>query len=1186
MITPYILTLGFIVSCLIIFSVVKIIETYINSRANRFNSDKNYIVYIAIGAILMGFTSLYPTPLILVINAISKKILGSEIEGFSTNPNSTDIFMFLIFVLAICLLVYIAKKSNITPSLIKNFLSSDQQSTHKKESSEKSINSPTPIPMDSPHLYIRVKELFELKHKKEKLVLERKIETNDPNGNVLYGYTEDHMDITIKFIYCDAIASKRISISKQTKIYNRLKGMDINTFIPEASNKNINVHYYYITPKGNVIPNHGLKSFQVWTEDEFLNNLIDFKPYLQDTLISQYENNKLFSATKKEDNQKTLKETFIAPNWTIESQDQTLPKELVNYIDDWITESIPKHLVLLGDYGMGKTSFFKHYAAHLAQEVLSNKTIHRFPVLISLTNTSPMHGGLDKLIEAFVAKNLGVDYALFEKLVQKGKILFLLDSFDEMGYIGTHEQQFEQFNQIWQLATTNNKILISGRPSYFPSQVQLKQSLNIPKKGAETTQTKPYTEVITLETLTQTDIFNYLSIYYPRDASKYNDWLVQNKSLLNLCKRPSMMHIIREMMPELYQKENDFSANEVMSLYLDYWIDRQETKAIRSAFLHHESKKQPFLKEFYTELATSFYLAGQSKEKPEIIIKTLHTFLDNQQEYKFLKDPKNIEGLEREMLSAYFLEINSDDEYKFVHKSFFEFFVAAKIISLVQVNNFKHPLINTTWSSEVIDFTYDVIEQKKQEKKIKFKQPIPSLLIATGSNRFIIWLKIALFKFSNSCFHSNHDDKLHIAILSLIAIFINGTLWFLTNSYIFLALTHIIPSLFLLKIAIEVYEMDEWFKLILTVLLESIIISSFINLFYPFLNIPSTSIGFTLFYIFLAFLTAMSIVAFTFMAQELIGEVLFQRHFFRFIAKAYYIHLLKEQLPKENSSHLFSTLHSIYGYSYFKGIQVKSLDKFSHGILEQVLIDRINTYVSIYKTTFQDVSIGKINSAYFNKSIFIKTQFNSKIEYLNIRECSFDKISQANLVSQTKTSQLQLGESLTLDVYTMLPLIRALLGEEAKVLNDLEVGEKYLELERSKLRLAIYLYKNHTNKNKAKEYINGIPAHLSSFHYVNILKILYWNNDINEAQELIIKEGIKAAYKRISSRADSDFFILLTIKKQFSLINELSLHNNDKNASYFKNKILPLYEQGITTSPNKEIDKVLQQVKQAEVDYA
>jgi hypothetical protein len=1186
MITPYILTLGFIVLCLIFFLLVRIVETYINSRANRFNPEKNYIVYIAIGAIMMAFTSLYPTPLILIINAISKKVLGSEIEGFSTEPNSTDIIMFLIFVLAICVLVFIAKKSNITPFNLKKLLFSESPSAHKKESPEKQINYPDPIPTDSPHLHIRVKELFELQYKKDKLHLKRKIKALDSNGDILYGYTEDPFDITIKLIYCESIGSKDISIARQTQVYNILKKIDTAKFTPEASNKDRKIHYYYITPKGDIIPNNNLKSFQVWTEDEFLNSLINFEPYLKNTLISQYENNKLFSATNKEEDRKTLKETFISPNWILESQDQTPQKELLDYIDHWITESIPKHLVLLGDYGMGKTSFFKHYAAHLAQEALSNKTIHRFPVLISLTNTSPIHGGLDKLIESFVATHLGVDYALFEKLVQKGKILFLLDSFDEMGYIGTHERQFEQFNQIWQLATTNNKILISGRPSYFPNQVQLKQNLNIPRKGAEAIQTKPYTEVIKLENLTQTDISKYLSIYYLKDASKYYDWLVQNKSLLSLCRRPSMMHIIREMMPQLYQKENDFSANEVMSLYIDYWIDRQETKEISSAFLHHEDKKQPFLKEFYTELSASFYLADQSKEKSEIIINKLHIFLDTRQEYQFLKNPKNIEGLEREILSAYFLEIDPDDTYKFVHKSFFEFFVAAKIIDLVRANNFKHPLINTTWSSEIIDFTYDVIEEKKQEKKTKFKKPIPSLLIATGSNPFIIRLKIALFKISNSCFHHDEDHILNMGVLVLIAFFINIALWIKCSHNFFWSLNYSLNSLFCLFLVIILIVRKNFKELIPIIIFGGFIIFNFLSLFYVTTEsnyFIYTILRYTIYVSSVSLMTAIITGSF-FGLQLIIGGFFLKMHFFQFIAKAYYIHLLKEEISEENCSHLFNTLHKIYNYSYFKKIKIKSLDSFSYGTLEQVSIDNIIN--GTHQVTFQNVNVGKITNGSLYRSIFTKTKFTDEIKQLDIQESSFDQVSQTSLVAQIKASQLQLGESLTLDVNSMLPLIRTLMDQEANQLNDLEIGKKYLELQGDKLDLAVYFYKHHINKDKAREYINTLSIERQKKYIFEVLHILYWNNDIDKAHELIMSRGIKAAYIIIDLEAYSGFFILLLIKKQFSLINELALHTNGKDASYFKNKILPLYEQGITSSENKKIDKVLQRIKQAEIDYA
>lgn len=1179
--TSYALTLGFLLSCIIIFSLVKVIEIYLKSRANRFNPEKNYIVYIAIGALLLAFTSFYPTPSIYIINSISKVLFNTEIEGLASDPKWIDIVVFLIFVAAICLLVFIAKKVPITPLDLRKFLSSESPPKHQKKSTEKQINYPDPIPSDSPHLYLRVKELFELQYKKQKLQLKSKIESNDPNGEILYGYIEDRFDIKIKLIYCDKIAIPNISINRQNEVYNLLKKIDSNKIISDRS-KSVNIHYYYITLKGNVVPNKSSKSFQVCTEDEFLNSLIDFKPYLQDTLINEYENDKLFSAINKEEDRKTLKETFIAPNWALENQDQATQTKLVNYIDNWITQSIPKHLVLLGDYGMGKTSFFKHYAAHLAQEVLSEKTIHRFPVLISLTNTSPMHGGLNKLIEAFVAKHLGVNYALFEKLVQKGKILFLLDSFDEMGYIGTHEQQFEQFNQIWQLATTNNKILISGRPSYFPSQVQLKQSLNIPKPGSEAIQTKPYTEVITLENLTLTDISKYLSIYYPNDAKKYNEWLVQNKSLLNLCRRPSMMHIIREMMPTLYQEKNDFSANKVMSLYIDYWIDRQETKAIRSAFLQHENQKQPFLKEFYTELAASFYLKDQLKDKHEIIIKTLHSFLDDHPQYAFLKNQKNIQGLEREILSAYFLEIDPDDEYKFVHKSFFEFFVAAKIIELVQANDFKHPLIGANWSSEIIDFTYDVIEQKKKEKKVTFKQPIPALLIATGGNRFMIRLKTTLFWFSNLCFHKGEEDMINFSFIFITISFIYGLIWFKLSIISFWGLIYLINILLFTLIAITQFQDKEFGDFSLVIFVDGILIVNFINLLSPMFDVDAffPTILKWGFYTFILLLAIAATIGFSLGTQQTIGKLLSKMHFFQFTAKAYYIYLIKERSSKETHQQLFNTLHQVYDYKYFKNILIKSIDhSCSNQTLEEVSVEEVNGTIS--NVTFQDSNLNRVilSTSFYNCS-FIKTKFHIIEGTLYLEGSSFDPQSQANLIAQIRANELRLGKDITLDIDTMLPLIRAILGTSAEGLNDIEVGKVYLKKTRNKILLAAYFYEHKMHKDQAREYIRNVSKEKQEEYITDILKIIYWHNELDKANELILIIGLET----LSERIDFDLLFLLVAKKQFNLIHQLAKHN--KSAAYLKNEILPFYEKGVAVSDSKKVTEMIKQIQQVEIDYA
>lgn len=71
----------------------------------------------------------------------------------------------------------------------------------------------------------------------------------------------------------------------------------------------------------------------------------------------------------------------------------------------------------------------------------------------------------------------------------------------------------------------------------------------------------------------------------------------------------------------------------------------------------------------------------------EEIIKILNASISFSQLSGF-DNPENLEGFQQEILAGYFIE-REHDSYKFAHKSFYEYFVASKIIELIKKESFK-----------------------------------------------------------------------------------------------------------------------------------------------------------------------------------------------------------------------------------------------------------------------------------------------------------------------------------------------------------------------------------------------------------------------------------------------------------------------------------------------------------------
>jgi len=371
-----------------------------------------------------------------------------------------------------------------------------------------------------------------------------------------------------------------------------------------------------------------------------------------------------------------------------------------------------------------------------------------------------------------------------------------------MGFVGTHEDRFKQINEIWKLAHKNNKLIISGRPSYFPSKYELNQTLNIVKKEDQIIQTIPYCESINLNLLHEHQIQEYIEKYYPGRGQFYFNWITQSSSILELCKRPSMMHIIREMLPNMHKKDNlniqtDGAAIEQ---YINYWINRQESKNIQSAFENH-IKKREFVKSFFSDIAIELFLAEQYILTPEYVLTKLNYHIETSNIKKFETDYQK-EGFENEILTCYFIEIE-DGYYRFVHKSFFEFFIAKDIITKISDSKFNSPILFKEWSNSIVNFIYDDIP-----KELILNDSIPALLLVTN-RQWLGSIKTKIYKF-----FIQHSDILTSLIILLVLITSSIAYFYFIKVTILWRFLLFIPFLilYLILLTIIIFGIESWLK--------------------------------------------------------------------------------------------------------------------------------------------------------------------------------------------------------------------------------------------------------------------------------------------------------------------------------------------------------------------------------------
>jgi hypothetical protein len=139
-------------------------------------------------------------------------------------------------------------------------------------------------------------------------------------------------------------------------------------------------------------------------------------------------------------------------------------------IREWIDNSTNTPIAILGGYGAGKSSFAKRVVSHQAAIALENPKARR-PVLIplgNLTRFSTIEGLLGGMFTYdFVVPNFNVRH--FLKMNEAGRLLIILDGFDEMKHAMTWADFRSQISDLNRFTRGNSKVILLGRPSAFIS---------------------------------------------------------------------------------------------------------------------------------------------------------------------------------------------------------------------------------------------------------------------------------------------------------------------------------------------------------------------------------------------------------------------------------------------------------------------------------------------------------------------------------------------------------------------------------------------------------------------------------------------------------------------------------------------------------------------------------------------
>ena len=446
-------------------------------------------------------------------------------------------------------------------------------------------------------------------------------------------------------------------------------------------------------------------NFDIITEDNIINEIMDFSYYLNKS-IREYENNPVYKHY-------------------IDVYDENT-EDLLDYsVNDFLEGNYENGFLILGDYGCGKTTFLLNLLYRKARDYINGEGEY-IPIYIPLRD----------YVKAIDFDNLFVNFFLnkcnisnsnleaFNFLLNHKKFVILFDGFDEVAKRVNYDVKFSIFNEMCKYAVGDTKIIITCRPNYFQEKNEYQRLIEnahlhfepIASNNAEFDET--YISELNHDQV-KMYIESYRDVLIKQGISTYDiELLIRNThDLTDLSKRPFLLSIIIETLPKIVSelnKKNDIDSINAAKLYQKYtniWLDRENTKG---KSLICTKDKLHFCKHLAFKMFVEDKNAINFKDFPDEI----------KSYYPKMSDVDEIDYFSHDIQSCSFLNSDGYGNFKFIHKSFMEYFVACSITEkLVKITIDDIKLINSALSvpdisTEIALFINDILNENQYSKKV------------------------------------------------------------------------------------------------------------------------------------------------------------------------------------------------------------------------------------------------------------------------------------------------------------------------------------------------------------------------------------------------------------------------------------------------------------------------------------
>ena len=344
---------------------------------------------------------------------------------------------------------------------------------------------------------------------------------------------------------------------------------------------------------------------------------------------------------------------------------------LDKYVDNWLKERGKMHISLLGEFGTGKTWFCRHYTYRQLERYLQDPVNERLPLLITLRMfakaMTPQQLINDALLEQYKLPFVGSAFEIFQEMNRRGKLLLILDGFDEMARQVDYQTVVDNFWQLANLVDENSKVIITSRTEYFRWAKESENILGGEEYGRRTIVLQPPKfEVRYLEPFNDDQIRKVIIGRLGKEKGATTaDRILNTPNLAEMVSKPVLIELLLAALDEVSADvlENPaqvylYATNKLLLRN----IDTQRTFTTTADKLY-----------FLCELAWEMVKSSELRIHYTAIPERIKSYFGNR-----IKDQHELDTWDFDLRNQTLLHRDAAGYYEFAHKSLAEYFVAFK----------------------------------------------------------------------------------------------------------------------------------------------------------------------------------------------------------------------------------------------------------------------------------------------------------------------------------------------------------------------------------------------------------------------------------------------------------------------------------------------------------------------------